>query len=180
VWATAGHATGDAELLEPDDVVIKTDITVTTAAVGATRARGELFTGGISAIYSRAKLDEAIGDNKALNATSADSLRVKADAELGWSAGAWGPFMTFALRHDSGDGDTGGAADLGGGVEYRAPTILVRLTGSGSIAGQGSDETRAALSVRKSTGNFDLGLNLTADGDGDIDTGRLVTGEWRF
>ena len=68
---------------------------------------------------------------------------------------------------------------VGGGVEWQTPTVLVRLAGSGYIQGQAADEQRATLTVRKSTGNFDLNLNLAADAAG-VDTARLLHGEWRF
>ncbi|MDD9811934.1 MAG: hypothetical protein OXU71_09515, partial [Gammaproteobacteria bacterium] len=129
--------------------------------------------------YNRAKLDAASGDGKMLPATTADTIRITASGEAGWTNGAWRPFLNFALRHDSGDGNTGGAADLGGGVEWQTPTVLVRLAGSGHIQGQAADEQRATLTVRKSTGNFDLNLNLAAD-DAGLDTARLLHGEWRF
>ena len=178
LWLTAGYGSGDAELKEPD-ALIKTDITVTTAAFGINNRRGDLFTAGLSAQYNRAKLDAAESAGKTLPATTADTIRITANAETGWTHGAWRPFLNFALRHDSGDGNTGGAADLGGGVEWQTPTVLVRLAGSGHIQGQAADEQRATLTVRKSTGNFDLNLNLAAD-DAGLDTARLLHGEWRF
>ncbi|MDD9882936.1 MAG: hypothetical protein OXU62_00130 [Gammaproteobacteria bacterium] len=177
-WLTAGYGAGDAELKEPG-TVIKTDVTITTAAFGINNRRGDLFTAGLSALFSRAELDAAVGDGKTLPATTADTVRITASGEAGWTHGAWRPFLNFALRHDSGDGNTGGAADLGGGVEWQTPTVLVRLAGSGHIQGQATDEQRATLTVRKSTGNFDLNLNLAADPTG-IDTARLLHGEWRF
>ena len=80
-----------------------------------------------------------------------------------------------AIAADAGlDGDRGG-----GGVEWQTPTVLVHLAGSGHIQGQAADEQRATLTVRKSTGNFDLNLNLAADEAG-VDTARLLHGEWRF
>ena len=177
-WLTAGYGAGDAELKEPG-TVIKTDVTITTAAFGINNRRGDLFTAGLSAQYNRAKLDAAESSGKSLPATTADTIRITANAETGWTHGAWRPFLNFALRHDSGDGNTGGAADLGGGVEWQTPTVLVRLAGSGHIQGQATDEQRATLTVRKSTGNFDLNLNLAADAAG-VDTARLLHGEWRF
>jgi len=179
VWATVGHGSGDAELKE-DDETFKTDLTVTTAAIGITRAQDKQLGAGLSALYTRAELDAATAAGKTLRATTADSLRITADAQARWTHGQMSPFLDIAIRHDSGDGDTGFAGDVGGGLEWMAPTLVVRLAGSTTVSTEASDETRASLSVRKSTGNFDLGLNLTANSTGDIDTGRLVTGEWRF
>jgi len=178
VWATVGHGSGDAEIEEPG-AVFKTDITVTTAGFGITRAQGEQLAAAFSALYTRAKLDAATAAGRALNATTAASLRVAATGQVRWTRGAVSPFVDFRLRHDSGDGDTGLAGDLGGGVEWTSPTVVVRLTGATTIAAESAEEIRASLTVIKSTGNFDLGLNLAADGS-DIDTTRLITGEWRF
>ncbi|MDD9884812.1 MAG: autotransporter domain-containing protein, partial [Gammaproteobacteria bacterium] len=58
LWLTAGYGSGDAELREPG-TVIKTDVTITTAAFGINNQRGDLFTAGLSAQYNRAKLDAA-------------------------------------------------------------------------------------------------------------------------
>jgi len=50
---------------------------------------------------------------------------------------------------------------------------------SDAIGGDGGEEQRFGLTVRRAFGPFDLGLNLAADA-GSVDTGRLLTGEWRF
>ncbi|MDD9875613.1 MAG: autotransporter domain-containing protein, partial [Gammaproteobacteria bacterium] len=178
LWLTAGHGSGDAELKEPD-ATIKTDITVTTAALGATFARDHHISAGLRALYTRAALDAATGGGRSLPKTTAASLRLAADAEAGWARGPWRPFITFTVRHDSGDGDTGIAGDLGGGVEWRAPGLHLRLAGVASVAADSADEQRATLTARKSSGNFDLSLNLAAD-DAGVDTARLLHGEWRF
>ncbi|MDD9810840.1 MAG: hypothetical protein OXU71_03865, partial [Gammaproteobacteria bacterium] len=75
--------------------------------------------------------------------------------------------------------DTGIAGDLGGGIEWRGPGLHLRLTAATSVAAAGPDEQRATLSVRKSSGDFALSLNLAAD-DAGLDTARLLHGEWRF
>ncbi|MDD9883605.1 MAG: autotransporter domain-containing protein, partial [Gammaproteobacteria bacterium] len=178
LWLTAGHGSGDAELREPD-AVIKTDITVTTAALGATFARDNHLSAGLRAIYTRAALDAATGGGRQLPKTTAASLRLAADAEANWTRGAWSPFATFTVRHDSGDADTGIAGDLGGGIEWRAPTVRIRLAAATSVAAAGPDEQRATLTVNKSSGDFALSLNLAADPTG-LDTARLLHGEWRF
>jgi len=163
---------------EPN-VTITTDITVATVAAGITHAQDDHLSASLSALYTRAQLDAAQSGGRVLLKTAADSLRVKAEAEAGWTRDNLRPFLTFALRHDSGDGDAGGAVDLGGGVEYWTPAIHVRLAGSGHIQGQGADERRVSLAVRKSAGSFGLGLNLHADSEG-LGASDLLSGEWRF
>ena len=70
------------------------------------KERGDLFTAGISAQYNRAKLDAAVGDGKTRPATTADTVRIVANAEAGWTHGdstqidGW---MTVSF----GDGDGG-------------------------------------------------------------------------
>ncbi|MCY4244602.1 MAG: autotransporter outer membrane beta-barrel domain-containing protein [Gammaproteobacteria bacterium] len=170
LWTTIGYGTGDAELKEPG-TVIKTDVKVLTAGFGITHEQSDLLTATIGALFNRAKLDSAVGDNKTLPAVTVSALRVTAGAEAGWSHGDWRPFLTVHLRHDAGDGDDGGAADLGGGVEWQTPAVHIRLAGSGRIQGQAADEQRLTLAARKTAGNLTLGLNL---GPG------LLHGEWRF
>ena len=114
-----------------------------------------------------------------ITVTTAATLRLAADAEAGWARGPWRPFANFTVRHDSGDGDTGIAGDLGGGIEWRAPTVHIRLAAATSVAADSADEQRATLSARKSSGDFALSLNLAADPTG-LDTARLLHGEWRF
>jgi len=179
MWATAGLGSGEAELKEPD-TRFKTDIVVTTAAAGLSHARADHLTANLSALYTRAELDNARAGGNALNAMSVNSLRLAANAAANWQSGAWRPFVDFTVRHDSGDGDTGIAGDLGGGFEWRAPTVVVRLTAATTVAAKAAEETHAQFTAQKSAGNFGLSLNLATDSTGNIDTGKLVTGEWRF
>jgi len=178
LWLTAGHGSGDAELREPD-AVIKTDITVSTAALGATFARDGHLSAGLRAIYTRAALDAATGGGRSLPKTTAATLRLAASGQANWTRGAWSPFATFTIRHDSGDADTGIAGDLGGGIEWRGPGLHLRLAAATSVAADSADEQRATLTVNKSSGDFALSLNLAADEAG-VDTARLLHGEWRF
>jgi len=177
LWTTIGYGTGDAELKEPG-TVIKTDVKVLTAGFGLAHEQSDLLTATIGALFNRAKLDSATGDNKTLPAVTVSALRVTAGAEAGWSHGDWRPFLTVHLRHAAGDGDDGGAADLGGGVEYQTPTVQVRLEGAGHVQGNGPDENRLSLTAGKTTGRLNLGLTVTADNG--LNTANLLSGEWRF
>jgi len=177
LWLTAGYGNGNAEVKE-QYARIKTDITVTTVALGLRRAHGQL-TGNISALYTRAELDDVTDGRTYLLGTTVDSLRITADGKARWVHGAFSPFVDFTVRHDSGDGDTGIAGDLGGGIEYRAPTVVVRLTAAATIAAESAEENRASFTVRKSAGDFDLSLNLGLNNAG-IETARLLHGKWRL
>jgi len=177
LWLTAGHGFGDAEVKEPD-VTIKTDVTVTTAAFGANFTLSDSVMLGAHGIFTRAELDAAHSGGKTLPAVTVDAFRVNATAEYEWDLGAWRPFGTAALRHDGGDGDSGVAGDLGGGVEWRGPAVNLRLEGSKSLAGGGADESRLGFTARKTAGRLNLGINLTANAG--LNTANLLTGELRF
>ncbi|MDD9852156.1 MAG: hypothetical protein OXU94_10460 [Gammaproteobacteria bacterium] len=177
LWTTIGYGTGDAELKEPG-TVIKTDVKVLTAGFGITHEQSDLLTATIGALFNRAKLDSATGDNKTLPAVTVSTLRVTASAEAGWQHGAWRLFLTVNLRHDAGDGEDGGAADLGGGVEWQNGNAHVRLEGSGHVQGNGPDENRLSLTAGKTAGRLNLGLTVTADNG--LNTANLLTGEWQF
>ena len=151
---------------------------MTTAALGATFARDNHLSAGLRAIYTRAALDAATGGGRQLPKTTAASLRLAADAEAGWARGPWRPFATFTVRHDSGDGDTGIAGDLGGGVEWHLSTATLRLEGAKYLTGSGAEEERLSLTAGKTAGRLNLGLTVTADNG--VDTANLLTGELRF
>jgi len=180
LWLTVGGGGGDAELTEGDAAAIKTDLSVTTAAAGLDFAPRDGVALSASAVHTRAKLDAAAADTRRLPSTSVDATRVAAAAELSRKlAGGARPFLTVRVRHDSGDDEQGTAGDLGGGVEWQTPAVHFRLEGQAHIGGDGGEEQRFGLTVRRAFGPFDLGLNLAADGAG-VDAGRLLTGEWRF
>lgn len=177
LWTTVGYGSGDAEIKEPG-VNIKTDLTVLTAAFSIAHAHGETLRAQVGALYSRATLDAAASAGRQLPKVAVHALRINAAGEAGWDRGDWRPFVTVNLRHDAGDGDTGSASDLGGGVEWRKATASLRLSGATHLAGDGAEEDRLTLTLRKNAGRLNLGVNLTAD-DG-VDTANLLSGELRF
>ncbi|MDD9870190.1 MAG: hypothetical protein OXU41_01465, partial [Gammaproteobacteria bacterium] len=177
LWTTIGHGSGDAELREPD-TVIKTDLTVTTAALGASFAPWTGVALSADGLFTRAELDAAAAASRRLPKVTVDNLRVNAAAELSRRRDAWRSFLTVNLRHDSGDGDTGAAGDLGGGVEWQSPTVNLRLEGSKYLTGSGAEEERLSLTARKTAGRLNLGLAVGME-DG-LTTANLLSGEWRF
>jgi len=129
--------------------------------------------------WSRAKLDAAaFPDGRKLPQVTAAATRLEGGVELSQSFGAWRPFVTVNLRRDSGDGDTGNAADYGGGVEWQNATAHLRLAGRKHAQGKGPDEEHLTLTARKTAGPLSLGLNLAADNG--INAANLLTGELRF
>jgi len=174
LWTTIGYGSGEAELKELGGVDIKTDLTVLTAAFNITHAPSGMLSARVGALYSRATLDPAAR----LPKVTVHTMRITAAGEVGRQMNDWRPFATASLRHDAGDGDTGSAGDLGGGVEWQTSTATLRLSGATHLAGDGAGEDRLIFTGRKRAGRLNLGLNLTA-ADG-LSTSDLLTGEWRF
>jgi len=81
-WGKGRCGAGEAEVIEPDDAAIKTDLTITTAAFGANFALNEGMTLSAGGIYTRAELDAAENANRRLP-------KVIAAAELRRSAESW-------------------------------------------------------------------------------------------
>jgi len=152
---------------------------VPPGALGASCAPGAGVALSASGRFARAELDADAAASRRLPKVTVDNLRVNAAAELSRRRDAWRSFLTVNLRHDSGDGDTGIAGDLGGGVEWQSPTVNPRLEGAKYLTGSGAEEERLTLPARKTAGNLTFGLNLAADNTG-LDTARLLHGEWRF
>ena len=178
-WLTVGHGSGDAELTEGNAAPIKTDLSITTAALGLSIAPRDGVELSAAAVHTRAKLDAASAGARALPSTTADATRLSAAAELSreLATGAR-PFLTVKVRHDSGDDEQGTAGDLGGGVEWETPTVFFRLEGVAHVGGDGGEEQRFGLTVRKTIGQVNIGLNLgLTDG---VHTADLFSGEWRF
>jgi len=183
LWATVGWGVGDADVKEPGALVLATDITVTTAALGITYehdAPAATIAARLGAFYSRSELDAAESAGRRLPKVTADSLRLNAGAELSRRfAIGLRPFLSLNHRRDSGDGDTGGASDLGGGVEWHSPAATLRLAAAKSVTADGPEEQRLDFTVHKTAGRLSINLNLTADSAG-LNTANLLGGEWRF
>ncbi len=80
---------------------------------------------------------------------------------------AWGgsltPSLELGLRHDGGDGITGGGVEIGGGLRYRDPATGLTIEGSGRVL-TGQDEYREwglGGSVRFDPGAGGRGLSFS-------------------
>ena len=80
---------------------------------------------------------------------------------------AWGssltPSLELGLRHDGGDGLTGGGVEIGGGLRYRDPATGLTIEGSGRVL-TGQDEYREwglGGSVRLDPGAGGRGLSFS-------------------
>jgi len=166
-------------LREDGGATADADLGLLSAAAGIVLAGGDNASFHLDGQWSRAELDgAAFPTGQALPKVTASALRLSGGAELGKRFDNWRPFLTVRIRHDSGDGDDGNAADYGGGVEWQNATAHLRLAGRKHAQGKGPDEEHLTLTARKAAGPLSLGLNLAVDNG--IDTANLLTGELRF
>ena len=149
VWGAAGYGTGDLTLTPKDMPALQTDLGMTLAAVGA---RGTLVGGDgpkLDAVTdarwvrtTTARVSSSAGN---LASASAEVTRVRLGLEGSWPLalgdGALGegatvtPRLSFGVRRDGGDAETGFGADIGGGVTLAAPAhgLRVSLEGRGVL-----------------------------------------------
>ena len=154
VWGALGYGTGDLTLTpknpqtQKDQPAQKTDIAMTLAAAGV---RGTLLEGDgpkldavADARWARTTSDKvtASAENGGnLGATQADVTRVRLGLEGSWAVAlddegaAVTPRLSFGVRHDGGDAETGFGADIGGGVTLALPAsgLSVSLEGRGLL-----------------------------------------------
>ncbi|MCY4245618.1 MAG: autotransporter outer membrane beta-barrel domain-containing protein, partial [Gammaproteobacteria bacterium] len=206
LWAAFGYGVGDADLVE-EGVTLKSDLTVLGLGAGLTMNPVEGIQLRLGGQWSRAELDGANSGGKELRAVNASALRLNVGMEAGIEVGAARPFVTLRIRHDSGDGDEGSAADYGAGVEWQRDAMHVRVEGSGHLQGDAADEESLSITVRRQAaanaaglapyarwnlsaaaagakmrmhnGRLSLGMEVGVD-DNTMRLGNLFTGEWRF
>ena len=170
VWGALGYGTGELTLTpknpltQKDQPAQKTDIAMTLAAAGV---RGTLLEGDgpkldavADARWVRTTSDKvtASAENGGnLAATQADVTRVRLGLEGSWAVAlddegaAVTPRLSFGVRHDGGDAETGFGADIGGGVTLAMPAhgLSVSLEGRGLLTheAKGMSDTGFGASI---------------------------------
>ena len=154
VWGALGYGKGELTLTpknpltQKDQPAQKTDIAMTLAAAGV---RGTLLEGDGPKLDAVAdarwvrttsdKVTASAGNGGNLSATQADVTRLRLGLEGSWAValddeGATvTPRLSFGVRHDGGDAETGFGADIGGGVTLAMPAhgLSVSLEGRGLL-----------------------------------------------
>ena len=182
LWATVGYGRGEIEIEDaqvrdgdPDYPVRHSDTTLKTAAAGASGpliSDGSLIAGGTTTLMlkgeaSVAQVEVAGNDDLIANQTvNANRLRLALEGSHE-QALAWGssltPSLELGLRHDGGDGLTGGGVEIGGGLRYRDPATGLTIEGSGRVL-TGQDDYREwglGGSVRLDPGAGGRGLSFS-------------------
>ena len=154
VWGALGYGMGELTLTlknpqtQKDRPAQKTDIAMTLAAAGV---RGTLLEGDGPKLDAVAdarwvrttseKVAASAENGGNLAATQADVTRVRLGLEGSWAVAlddegsAVTPRLSFGVRHDGGDAETGFGADIGGGVTLALPAsgLSVSLEGRGLL-----------------------------------------------
>ena len=153
-WVLAGVGSGELTLTSEEAGAMPTDLSMKLGALGV---KSKIFDGtGSSGIAMDLKSDlmwveVKNGDTEDLLGTKANATRVRLalQGERAFEnarGGAFVPSAEIAIRHDSGDAETGAGIELGSGVRYRE--------GAFSIEGQGR-----VLIVHEAAGYADWGLS---------------------
>ena len=154
VWGALGYGIGELTLTpknpqtQKNQPAQKTDIAMTLAAAGV---RGTVVDGDGPKLDAVAdarwvrttseKVTASAENGGNLQATQADVTRVRLGLEGSWAVAlddegaAVTPRLSFGVRHDGGDAETGFGADIGGGVTLAMPAsgVSVLLEGRGLL-----------------------------------------------
>jgi len=180
-WASVTYGSGEVEDKPDDGEAGVNDVTVSGVAAGGSRkllsqggrelsVRGDVFT-------AESEVDgDGDGDRAGLDEDlEVDTERVR--VALAWSypgrfaAGRLAPAFDLGLRHDGGDGSSGGGLELGGELKFRDQARGLTLIGNArALLGHSGDQRGWGLGglVRVQNGVDGQGLALTvAPGYGD-------------
>ena len=145
VWGALGYGAGELTLTPKAQPGQNTDLAMRLAAGGA---RGTVVDGDgpkldavADARWVRTTSEKVSSSDGHLAATSADVTRLRLGLEGSWAmtlddqGATVTPRLSFGVRHDGGDAETGFGADIGGGVLLAMPArgLSVSLEGRGLL-----------------------------------------------
>ena len=141
VWGALGFGAGELTLTPKEQLGQNTDLAMRLAAGGA---RGTVVDGDgpkLDAVADARWVRTTSEKDGYLAATSADVTRLRLGLEGSWAmtfddqGATVTPRLSFGVRHDGGDAETGFGADIGGGVLLAMPArgLSVSLEGRGLL-----------------------------------------------
>ena len=186
LWATVGYGTGDLEITGQGETPQSGDVNLQTIGGGGS---GMLWQDGtttlrLKAEVSQTQLEVKGSDDFAKQEIDATGIRIAVEATRPRTldgGGIFEPSVEVAARHDGGDGETGGGAEVGGALRYRNPAT--GLTADGRIRalmGQGGNYEEWGISgtVRVAPGTDGQGLSFSLS-PGYGDSGSGIQELWR-
>ena len=153
LWATLGSGWGEIEIDDGQVGRQMSDTSLKTAATGASGpliSDGTLIAGGTTTLRLKGEASvarvEVEGNEELIEKQTVNANRLRLALEgsheraLAWG-GSLTPSLELGLRHDGGDGLTGGGVEIGGGLRYRDPAAGLTVEGGGRVL-TGQDEYR--------------------------------------
>ena len=185
LWVTVGYGTGELEITEQDaNGVSQTpkprDVNLQTIGGGGS---GMLWQDAITTLRLKGEVSQTqleVEDGAAFAEQEIDATSARLALEMSWTnrldgGGVFEPSLEVAARYDGGDGETGGGAEVGGGLRYDNP--VTRFTAESRIralVGQGGNYEEWGISgtLRVGSGPDAQGLSFSlSPGYGDSASG---------
>ena len=175
LWATLGYGRGEIEIDDEQAGRQTSGTSLKTAALGASgplMTDGSLIEGGTTTLKLKGEASvaqvEVEGNNELIEEQTVNANRLRLALEGSHeqalaSGSSLTPSLELGLRHDGGDGLTGGGVEIGGGLRYRDPATGLTIEGSGRVL-TGQDEYREwglGGSVRLDPGAGGRGLSFS-------------------
>ena len=192
-WATAGHGTGELKITAQENGLpqppVTSDINLQTIGVGSSVS----FHAGVTTLrfkgevaQSRVEVDGSQTDAGTIAELEVDASRTRIAMEVVQSfalsgGGVFEPSLEIGARFDGGDGETGGGAEIGGGLRYDNPYRRFSIDGKVRallIHGGGYEEWGISGTVRVASGADRQGLSFSLS-PGYGNSGSGVQELWR-
>ena len=175
LWATAGYGWGEVEVDDASTDRQESDLTQQMVAGGVTGTLLEsdgVMGGGTTLLelkaetaHTRAEIDGAgTLESTKLNASRQRLMLEGSHVQALASGATFTPSLEIGMRHDGGDGETGGSLEAGGGLRFADPGTGLTLEGRArTLLSHGGDYEEWGVSglVRIDPGAAGRGLALS-------------------
>ena len=175
LWATAGYGWGEVEIDDASTDRQESDLTQQMVAGGVTGTLLEsdrMMGGGTTRLelkaetaFTRAEVDGAgTIESTKLNAHRQRLMLEGSHVQALASGATFTPSLEIGMRHDGGDGETGGSLEAGGGLRYADPGTGLTLEGRArTLLSHGGDYEEWGVSglVRIDPGAAGRGMSLS-------------------
>ena len=188
-WATVGHGAGELEITSQETGMPsqqhKSDIDMQTISVGSSLS----FQAGATTLRLKGEVAESqveVEGGGGIDELQVGASRIRVAMEVGQSRKLDGgrvfePSVEVAMRYDGGDGETGGGAEIGGGLRYDNPAKRFTVDGRARALlghGGGYEEWGVSGTVRVAAGPDGQGASFSVS-PGYGNSGSGIQELWR-
>ena len=188
-WATVGHGAGELEITSQETGMpsqqYKRDIDMQTISVGSSLS----FQAGATTLRLKGEVAESqveVEGGGGIDELQVGASRIRVAMEVGQSRKLDGgrvfePSVEVAMRYDGGDGETGGGAEIGGGLRYDNPAKRFTVDGRARALlghGGGYEEWGVSGTVRVASGADGQGASFSVS-PGYGNSGSGIQELWR-